>query len=522
MNTRRISAILTVLSVFLFMGLAAPKVQAAAYSFKTFDAPSTPITPTSINDSGQVTGYYSDDSGRKHGFLYSNGTLMTLDAPGVIYGTWPTSINNNGQVTGFYDDKSAVHGFVYSNGTFTTLDVPSAITTSATSINDSGQVAGYYSDGSTAHGFVYSNGTFTTLTVPGADSTKAYSINASGQVTGNYHNSSGEHGFVYSSGTFTTLTVPGATYIDATSINDSGQVTGHYFDSSGRKHGFLYSNGTFMTLDAPGAAFTWAYSINDRGQIAGTYQEAGVPGPGGRFPPYYGFVYSGGTFTTFDVLQGLDYNQATSINDNGQVTGYCFSGVHGFIATPVCVTPTVAVHTLTTAPNGWLRITGSITLDSIPLCALVLANGQFMFTCGDPLPKGDFDLTVPVDDQEQITLFGFSSDLAPFQQTFGSGSLPASTNTNSCATPTVTHTVAAAPHGGFRITGSITLGSDPLCALVLANGQFMFTCGDVLPKGDFDLTVPLDDQGKITLFGFSAGLAPLQQTFSPSSSSSTP
>jgi hypothetical protein len=43
----------------------------------------------------------------------------------------------------------------------------------------------------------------------------------------------------------------------------------------------------------------------------------------------------------------------------------------------------------------------------------------------------------------------------------------------------------------------------------------MFTCGDVLPKGDFDLTVPLDDQGRITLSGFSSGLVPFQQTFSP-------
>ena len=225
------------------------------------------------------------------------------------------------------------------------------------------------------------------------------------------------------------------------------------------------------------------------------------------------------SFMTFDV-PGAISTAATSINASGQVTGSYSdsSGTHGFIATPVCVTPTVAIHTLTTAPNGWFRITGSITLDSIPLCALVLANGQFMFTCSDPLPKGDLGLTVPPDDQGQITLFGFSAGLAPFQQTLGPGSLPASANANSCAIPTITPTVTSAPNGKFRITGSITLDGTPLCALVLANGQFMFTCGD--RKGAFDLTVPLDDQGKITLFGFSSGLAPFQQTFSPSASTS--
>jgi probable HAF family extracellular repeat protein len=277
---------------------------------------------------------------------------------------------------------------------------------------------------------------------------------------------------VYSNGAFTTLDVPGAAYTVPTSINNRGQVAGEYFDGS-RTHGFVYSNGTFTTLDVPGATGTEAVSINASGQVAGSYRDGA-------------------------------------------------GGVHSFIATPVCVAPTVAIHTLTTAPNDWFRITGSITLDGVPLCALVLANGQFMFTCGDPLPEGDFDLTVPPDAQGQITLFGFSSGLAPFQQTLGAGSLPASVNANICATPTVTHTVTTAPNGWFRITGSIALDGVPLCALVLANGQFMFTCGDPLPKGDFDLAVPPDAQGQITLFGFSSGLAPFQQTFSASSPTSTP
>ena len=352
---------------------------------------------------------------------------------------------------------------------FTTLDVPGAPLTNARSINDNGQVTGSYSDGSKEYGFVYSNGTFTTLQVPGATSTWASSINNSGQVAGSYSDGSKEHGFVYSDGTFTILDVPGAIKTLPASINDSGQVAGYYPDGSG-VYGFVYSGGTFTTFAVPSAAFTFASSINASGQVTGDYIYAKYMGP------------------------------------------------HGFIATPVCATPTVTIHTLTTAPRGGLRITGSITDEGAPLCALVLANGQFMFTCGDPLPKGTFDLTVPVDDQGQITLFGFSSGLAPFQQTLGPGALPASVNATRCATPKVTYTTAAAPEGRFRLTGSITLGGDPLCALVLANGQFLFTCGDPLPKGDFDLTVPPDDQGHITLFGFAAGWAPFQQTFPPSPS----
>lgn len=105
------------------------------------------------------------------------------------------------------------------------------------------------------------------------------------------------------------------------------------------------------------------------------------------------------------------------------INGTVDTGATEFPA-PVCATPTVTIHTLATASHGWFRITGAITLDGAPLCALVLANGQFMFTCGDPLPKGDFDLTVPPDAQGQITLFGFSAGLAPFQQTFSPSPTP--------------------------------------------------------------------------------------------------
>ncbi len=523
MNTRRMAAILTVLSVFLFAGLATPDSQAATYSFTTLDVPDAANTwAASINASGQVAGNYSPDGWYSfHGFLYSGGTFTILDVPGTAR-TEATSINASGQVAGSYSDSLdslGSHGFVYSNGTFTILDVPGATSTYATSINASGQVTGgyYYSDSwSGFHGFLYSGGTFTAIAVPGATSTSATSINASGQVAGSYSDSLGSHGFVYSNGTFTTFGFPNAQGIWVTSINASGQVAGCYCNKIGRMagpwdcQGFVYNDGTSKTFDTPGAVPIYDASINDSGQVAGSYSDS---------LGSHGFLYSNGAFTTLDV-PGATGTIASSINASGQVTGRYGDGshTHGFIATPICAAPTVAIHTLTTAPHGWFRITGSITLDGVPLCTLVLANGQFMFTCGDPLPKGTFDLTVPVDDQGQITLFGFSSGLAPFQQTLGLGALPASVNATSCATPKVTYTTAAAPEGKFRLTGSITLGGDPLCALVLANGQFLFTCGDPLPKGTFDLTVPPDDQGKITLFGFAAGLVPFQQTFSPSPS----
>ncbi|MHB8495288.1 MAG: hypothetical protein ACYC9Z_07730 [Casimicrobiaceae bacterium] len=53
------------------------------------------------------------------------------------------------------------------------------------------------------------------------------------------------------------------------------------------------------------------------------------------------------------------------------------------------------------------------------LCALILANGVFMFSCS---PYGTYSLSnVPLDSNGQITLFGFADGHYPFQATLFSG-----------------------------------------------------------------------------------------------------
>jgi len=48
--------------------------------------------------------------------------------------------------------------------------------------------------------------------------------------------------------------------------------------------------------------------------------------------------------------------------------------------------------------------------------------------------------------------------------------------------------------------------------MVLANGQYMFSCD---PYGEYQLTVPLDPNGEITLFVFVDGLQPYKEIISP-------
>lgn len=59
-----------------------------------------------------------------------------------------------------------------------------------------------------------------------------------------------------------------------------------------------------------------------------------------------------------------------------------------------------------------------------------------------------------------------------------------------------------------QIKGNVTTeGGTSLCAMVLANGQYMFTCESI---GIYNLDVPLDSNGQITLFAFCDGLMPFK------------
>ncbi len=109
--------------------------------------------------------------------------------------------------------------------------------------------------------------------------------------------------------TYTTLDEPNATTItQAFGINNAGQIVGGYDFA----HGFLYSGGTYTTFD-DGTAGTTAWGINDLGQIIGQFTNNGVVN---------GFLLSGGTFTTLvDTDPRAVATGARDINNRGEIVG---------------------------------------------------------------------------------------------------------------------------------------------------------------------------------------------------------
>lgn len=70
-------------------------------------------------------------------------------------------------------------------------------------------------------------------------------------------------------------------------------------------------------------------------------------------------------------------------------------------------------------PGTYATIYGNIVNNQgSPLCGLVLANGQFMFSCS---PNGTYSLNVPFDSSGAITLFGFVDGHFPFKAVYSSG-----------------------------------------------------------------------------------------------------
>lgn len=103
------------------------------------------VRARSINDNGEVAGFVTGAAGEE-GFLWSSGGGFTLfNAPGAPSGyTAFEGVNDSGMVSGVYTDGSGdTHAFVFNpnSSTWTTINVPGAVNSEAFGINNLGQVA---------------------------------------------------------------------------------------------------------------------------------------------------------------------------------------------------------------------------------------------------------------------------------------------------------------------------------------------------------------------------------------------
>ena len=174
----------------------------------------------------------------------------------------------------------------------------------------------------------------------------------------------------------------------------------------------------------------------------------------------------------------------------------------------------------TPPPSTGVDLTGTVeNSDGTGLCAMVLASGQYEFSCN---PNGPFSLTdLPTEGdgtvKRQVYVDGFFPNVEVLPGSVDetvvmerAGTCP---NYNAPYNPDVSPGDA-----GKRVnsSGRVLLQDTgtPVCAMVLANGQYQFSCDGT---GNYKLNVPLDDDGQFKLQVYADGFAPITQRYDDAS-----
>ena len=222
--------------------------------------------------------------------------------------------------------------------------------------------------------------------------------------------------------------------------------------------------------------------------------------------------WNGNSFNQGNHTVTGTYDPATGAYDiswQSLITGGAFDGQTGFWNL-------TGVATVEAPPTGPVDLTGTVEIsDGTPLCSMVLASGQFMFTCN---PNGPFSLTdLPRETdgtvKRQVYVDGFFPNIDVLPDSVDE--IVVMTRSGTCPSYNTPYDPAVTPgSAGNRIdiSGSVLLQDTqtPICAMVLANGQFMFSCDG---SGSYALNIPLDTNGQFKLQVYADGFAPTIQFF---------
>ncbi len=156
-----------------------------------------------------------------------------------------------------------------------------------------------------------------------------------------------------------------------------------------------------------------------------------------------------------------------------------------------------------------------ISSSGTPLCAMVLASGVFQFTCS---PDGPYSLNdLPRESDGSVKRQVYVDGFFPRVDTLDGGTTQTVVMQRAGTCPNYNDPVTPMNNPGsagdrINITGRV-LSQDsetPVCAMVLANGQFQFSCDG---SGNYSLDIPLDANGQFKIQVYADGFAPNIQVF---------
>jgi len=293
------------------------------------------ISPSDINDVGDVVGTAQTATFDYHAFLYTDGSgirdLGTLSGTGQ---SQAFGINKRRHVSGYFTRADGSLGaFLYGDdiGTIDLGTLPGTASDGARGLNDADEVTGSSFLPAGAHAFLWSVATgMQDLGTLGGTTSNGERVNAQGQVVGQSIVIDDPsfpifHAFRYTNGVAMKDlgTPPGITnraYSIAKSINVDGDVVGYYSDpASGSLRAFLYTDrGGMRDLGTLGGSLSLASVINNNGTIVGVSHL-----PSGQQHP---FVYTdvAGVVdlnSLIDSTTGWTLFTADAINNYGTIVG---------------------------------------------------------------------------------------------------------------------------------------------------------------------------------------------------------
>ena len=170
-------------------------------NFPTKNNASPPVNQLlGVNDSNVAVGFYADAKGNAHGYTYSiaRHRFHSIKIRGATSVT-PSGINNQGDIAGFFTGSGGVTKafLLHASGRLTTLAFPHAASTMGFGVNDSREVVGTYTTGSgdnaKTFGFTWTSHTgFATVNAPlGPGATTINGVNDAGDLVGFYTDAAG-------------------------------------------------------------------------------------------------------------------------------------------------------------------------------------------------------------------------------------------------------------------------------------------------------------------------------------------
>jgi probable HAF family extracellular repeat protein len=353
------------LAALLVAPAAAALAGAPRYHLEPIEIPGAQgVYAYGINDAGQIVGYYIDENGINHAFLYDAAGPHTLATPAIENAdvfSQAAAINNAGQIVGSIqalDENGAVAapGALWDAAdpsTYTLIegdDPATALTPAA--INNNGVVVGLkgnFETGEAFHGFVWTKETG--VVDYGSTDTSDPSINASwtgvndaGQLIGVWNfQFSVMHASVGTVGTPEMLPMSaasGAVESAANAISQSGVRVGYMdLDASGNRVPVVFDaagNATAIEGATLGLPRGQALGVNGAGVIVGRADDFATLS-------FKAFVYVDGV--AYDVLDVADNDggfgyllSAQAVNASGVIVGLARVGdfqVGSYILTPI-------------------------------------------------------------------------------------------------------------------------------------------------------------------------------------------